>query len=248
MEHLSVQQPCADALCSGLFEGWPLDEAPQSTPCKYMVYATRQVFNPQTPLELLAKIHNEQVFGNLGETDTLPVDVYVGYVILGEPISPEKRWWRYGITKPVYRVLEARLFDVAYCPDHMGIFLPLDKWLPTSIVHIARPSKEGNLLTLPASEKIFSRAGKYGTFFLDLTPEMCKLVLEDEDDEDDARVIKELRLVCGHRMKRFNVLGGIDIFYELDDQENPIFYPSIMVPDSKQMRGLVRFKCEHQLI
>lgn len=247
MKSIKVQKSVAVALCSGLFDGWPLNEVPEKSPCKYMVYATRQVFNPETSLELLAKIHNEQIFGNIGEPDSLPEEVYVGYIIFGGQIPPEKEWWRYGITKPVYRVLEARLFDMPYFPDHMDVFLPLDKWIPASIINQARPTKDGNVLTLPASQKTLMTAGRFGTIFLDLTLEMSKLILEDEDDEDDARVIKELRLVCGHHEKRFNVEGGIDIFYELDDQGNPIFYPSIMVPDRKQMRGIVSFNCEHQL-
>ena len=244
---ISIPQPLADALCSRLIDGWHLEEAPEETPCTYLVYATEQVLNPQTPMEWLMAIHNEQVFGNLGKTESLPVGAYVGYVKFGEQLPHNKSVWTLGSPEPCYRVIEARLFDMAYNPGDFRVDLPLDRWLPSHIVHIERPSKVGNVLTLPVSEDVYSTARTYGSFIVDLTQEMCDLTLEDEDDEDPSRVIKVLRLVCNNREKLFHALGRMDLFYELDADEEPVPYPSVIVPHTPQFRASWVFKCDRPI-
>lgn len=241
---VSIPQPYADALCSRLIDGWHLDEAPDETPCLYLVYATEPVSNPQMPMEWLMAIHNEQVFGNLGKTETMPVNAYVGYVLFGKEMSHKKSVWSLGQQEPCYRVVAARLFDACYVPSEARIDLPLEKWLPSHIVHVERPTKEGNLLTLPASEEVFDTARTYGSFIVDLTQEMCDLTLEDEDDEDPDRVITVFRLICGHREKIFHALGKMEMFYELDADGNPVFYSSAVIPTSPQMRASWVFKCD----
>ena len=240
-------QPTANALCSLLIDGWHLQEAPEETPCTYLVYATAHVSNPQTPLECLMTIHNEQVFGNLGKTETLPVGAYVGYVKFGEPMPRKASIWTLSSPEPCYRVIEARLFDRPFNPGEFRIDLPLDRWLPSHIAHIERPWKKGHVLSLPVSEEIFSTASTYGSFIVDLTQEMCDLTLEDEDDEDLSRVIEVLRLVCNHRVKLFRIMGRMEMFYELDADGVPVPYRSVIVTHSPQFRASWVFKCDRPI-
>ena len=244
MKILEVPEPYAKALCNGLITGWHLDAPPEEELCTYLVYATKQVFNPQTPLEWLMEIHNEQLFGNLGETDDLPVNAFIGYVTFRRDELAKPTVWTRGMKSPVYEVFTAHVFDMPFRSDCSQRYLRLKDWLPSHVFWLMRPAYF-IFLNLHVTESVFARAIAGGSIIIDLTEEMRRLILWDGENETNMKEIKALSLVCGRRRKLFDVEDRITILYETDGEGKPVLYPTL-VPGEKKMRVSVRFDCGKQ--
>ena len=243
MKKEQMPQPQATLYCSGLFDGLPLKVEPEKLPYRCLVEAVEPVFNQEMPLELVRQIHNQQLFGNIEPTDKLPVGCCIGYfdVVARDPkcVSVLK----HEENLPIYRVENAHLFETPIPVLHGRTDVPLDKWMPSYVAHLAHPSLNGRTLSVPVNEEIFSLARDGFTFLMDFTPEVEAIILSDEEDDSDP--ISKLRLFCGNREKWFNVF--VDFFVELDENDETVLYPSVVVTSCPQFRLSACIKCREQI-
>lgn len=239
---VSIPQPYAEALCSNACDVLHLDVAPEELPCRCIIRATRPVFNPQTPLEWIMAIHNEQVYGTFGATDTLPVDVPIGYVDVVEKVPYDYNIWSLGLPEPVFRVENAHLFDEPspLLPNRED--LPLDKWLPSHVVKRSYPYVGMMFISLDVNPDIFNLAAHRGTFLVDLTHEFDDLCIT-EDGLIDGKY--DAFLTCGNLEKRFDNAVS-EIFYELDRKGDLVTYPSLLHQGKLMPRRSLLIKCFKQ--
>lgn len=235
MKYLKFPQPYATALCYGYYNGIHLEEAPKFCSEVYAVIATEPVFDPETPIELLMQIHNEQLFGNLPLTEDLPVNQVIGFFTATDDEPYETDVWTQSLPKPVYSVLSPGLFDVPFPCNHLREDLDLTKMIPSHRI-LGRQEPSSHLsLYLDVNEKAFYVAAAGGSILVDLTDEVRKVILKDPENEDDLKEFKRVCLVCKNRIKSFDVMKPLEIIYELDAKGDPVLYPSIE-PGKRLMR------------
>ena len=189
------------------------------------------------------EIHNEQVFGNLPPTEAMPVDAFVGMVSFSFEPPDEKSVLTLGRQEPVYKVLTSYVFDRPFRYDHLREDIDLKAIWPYHAVSNALRPHNDIFLTLFVGEQTYALATAGGTIILDLTEEIRELILNDPENEEDLKSIRELCLVCGKRMKYFDVRDGIEIIYELDAEGSPVTYPSVISPEKRLMRVSALISC-----
>ena len=240
MKKLLIQEPYAVALCIKAIDVVHLDVAPKEMPCRYLVIATGPVYNPQTPLEWSMHIHNHQVYGNIGPTDSLPVNVPVGFVDVVEQVPHDYNIWSLGLPEPVFRVKNAHLFDEPssawpFRPDQ-----PLDKWLPSSRVRLAHPVISPTTLFLQVNKNLFDLAVKRASFTVDLTEEFEEVPIREDGMLD---YMYDVVLLCGNREKLFaNAMS--EIFFEIDDAGELVTYPSLLNQGKLMPRKSLLITCD----
>ena len=243
MEHLMIPQPDAHALCSRLYTGWHFDAPPKEF-CPYLVYATKPVINLQPSLERLMEIHNEQVFGTLPPIESLPVNAFIGMVSFSLDPPMDKSVLTQFCQEPLYRVSRCNFFDRPFHYDHMRQDIDLKAiWPYHSVSIVIRPHYSLGTLSFPVSGQTFMLAASGGSIILDLTQEIRNLILNDPEDEETLKEIRQVCLVCGRRMKFFDTTEGIEIIYEQDANGDPVTYPSDLSPDKRLMRVSVLISC-----
>ena len=241
---VSVPQPYAEALCTRVCDVVHLEVAPHQLPCRYIVVSTEPVYNPSTPLEWVMAIHNHQVFGNIGATDTLPVNVPIGFVDVVEQVPHDYNIWTLGLPEPVFRVRNARMFDKPSLLLPFRKDQPLHKWLPSYRFNPAKPSVGQNHISFHVNPQLFSLAEKHGSFTVDLTEDFNEIKINDDGMLD---VLRDVYLYCGKREMIF-INGASEIFFELNDDGDLVTYPSLLNHGQSIPRRSLLISCNHPSI
>ena len=231
-----LPQPFAAMAVSNLLPVVPLEVRPDENRNRFLVYATKPVENQEMPIEWIMEACNHMVYGNIPETDRLPINAIVGYVeVCCHPCSDRSIWTAlYRI--PMYRVINARIFTYPLRVSRSALesnFIGqiLDS-IPVYDVHAPRkPEVQGDELVLPVNTKLFIRASLGSELTLDLNGELACQVL---DVHGELRRFLQLTLTCGICCLRFKFKGEIAVV--LNGKAEPVLYPSVLQSCGRDIR------------
>ena len=231
-----LPQPFAAMAVSNLLPFVPLEVRPDENRNRFLVYATKSVENQEVPIEWVMEAYNHMVYGNIPETDRVPINAIVGYVeVCCHPCSDRSIWTAlYRI--PMYRVINARIFTYPLRVSRSALesnFIGqiLDS-IPVYDVHAPRkPKAHGDELVLPVNTKLFRQASIGGELTLDLNGELACQVL---DKRGELRRFLLLTLTCGIHCLRFKFQGEIAVV--LNGNAEPVLYPSVLQSCGRDIR------------
>ena len=242
MRYIKLPQPYATALCYGYYNRVHLEEAPTHGYEIYPVYATEPVFDPQTPVEILMEIHNEQLFGNLPPTEEFPVNAFIGFVAVTKDAPKMPNVWDLSQPEPAYSVSGCSVFDMPFPCNNPCIDVDVLKWGPYHTYVRSLDPRYFYGLSIESNEEAFKTATAGGSILIDLTEVVRKEILIDPEDENTLKPVKYLCLRYGRRQKYFDV-DGVEIIYDLGADGNPILHPSVKSPGKQLMRVSALFHC-----
>jgi hypothetical protein len=112
MNILEVQQPFASMLVRRLRDVAQIVEWHLQKSKRFYIYSSGFVINDAAmPLSWQQEVFNQQQFGNLAETEELPVNALLGYVDWLAHANPQKNLWSAEMSGPSEHVHNAHVFD-----------------------------------------------------------------------------------------------------------------------------------------
>ena len=234
MKVLSVQQPWATMICSGIKDVENRTWKPKENPGRILIHASKKFSMNMLggmPLEWASTINNDILFGNLPQANEFPYGAIIGYVTLdrietesdslwASPDESQYKWVlkdAYMFDKPIEGVKgKLHLFD--YSIDENN--------LPAAHkVEISMPKREGDELVVPLSKANWD---EYAT-------------TKDNCDElyltlDIAPVSDEM-IVIGERLSQENVAEPEEKKPEGSEPaatEPAVFKPAVSEPEESE--------------
>ena len=242
MKYIKLPQPYATALCYGFYNSVHLEDAMKGDYETIPVYATEPVFDPLTPVEILMEIHNEQIFGNLPPTEELPVNAFIGYVSATKKFPKMTNVWDMSLQQPAYPISGCHVFDEPFYCGNPNVDVDVLKWGPCFVYQRMPDPSYFYGISIHASKKTYMTAITGGTIRIDLTDDVRRVILIDPEDES---TIKRIEYLCIHFEKRMKYvkLSGVEIFYDLGPDGNPVMHPSLKSTDKPRLRVSALFHC-----
>lgn len=162
MKCLSVQQPWASVICTGVKDIENRTWQPKEVPGRILIHASAKRipknFDDTNPcLDVVSAMQNMRTFGILPEYDQLPTSAIIGYVnVVGFEKNEDSIWG--GPDSIHWNLANAYLFDkpIENVKGKLGLFdYPLDEnnLPPAHKVELNYPTMEGKHLTVHLSEK-----------------------------------------------------------------------------------------------
>jgi hypothetical protein len=231
-----LPQPFAAMAVSNLLPVVPLEVRTDENRNRFLVYATKSVENQEVPIEWVMEAYNHMVYGNIPETDRVPINAIVGYVEVCCHPCPDRSIWTARYRIPMYRVVKSRVFAYplhvlrsALESNFIGQILGT---IPVYDVHApCMPETKCDELVLPVNTKLFRRASLGGELTLDLSDELACQVL---DKNGVLRRFLLLTLTCGIHRLRFKFQGEIAVV--LNGNAEPVLYPSVLQSCGRDIR------------
>lgn len=227
MKTLALQQPWASLIASGIKD---IENRTWSTPYRgkvLLVASSKKItrsFEGENPLEWVAAISNEQLFGNLPKNDELPLSAIVGYADLVEITQgvtdnvwdgqdPQGYKWRFEnarlFNEPITGIkAKLKLYDT---PEFNEDNLP-----PAHEVELAYPRVEGDTVVIHINKEQFQHCGDYPSFnilFDGSAPYLDDFVLDF--DKFELAPIKTVCFECdgntvSRKVRQFTATGPVD--------------------------------------
>ena len=209
---------------------------------RYYVFATfKQVPNQELPIEWVMEVHNHQVFGNIPANDELPECAYLGWVEVSDQPYADSSIWSYGHGGSMFRVIRRGIFEqpVAIKPFKYYHYERQLEAAPVFHLHECyEPMDWGAELELPVNGTLFDTISRVGQITLDLFGRLASCVL---DDDGELKPFKQLTLACGNRRRSFYFHG--EIVVDLDENCEPVLYPSLLDPTEYDIRKRLFLDC-----
>ena len=218
MNILEVQQPFASMLVRSLRDVAQIEEWHLQKSRRFYIYSSGFVINDAAmPFSWQQEVFNQQQYGNLAETEELPVNALLGYVDWIAHADPHMNLWSVEISGPSEHVYNAHVFDAPLMLPLSSIELMngLDRILPSHVARVPQPylAQCGQELVIPVSDRNFAIASRGGSFLLEMTSTLSILLSEMDD-------ITLVTVVNGLRAKSF--LFNADLIHtknNLDDSD-----------------------------
>lgn len=209
---------------------------------RFYVYATfEQVPNQEFPVEWMMEAHNHQVYGNIPTDDELPDCAFLGWVEVKYQPYADSSIWSYGHGGSMFRVIRRGIFEhpIDLQPFKGNLYESRLETAPVFHLHECyEPMDWGAELELPVNGTLFSTISRVGQITLDLFGRLASCVL---DDDGELKPFTLLTLTCGNRRRSFNFHG--EIVADLDENCEPVLYPSLLDPTGYDIRKRLFLDC-----
>lgn len=222
MRTLSVRQPWASLICSGVKDVENRTWAPPVSAIggKLLIHASGKKVSGHEmrmlPFEWCSAIDNAVRYGWIPEFEDMPTGAIIGYVDLVGYSKDTKSLWDGGKELIKWIFENAYLFDVSIpAKGKLSVFdTPIDILSPAHKVIGVLPYRDGDVVVIPFSEKIADEALKEGMVMLDVTDDNLDILAEPKGDEYLLRPISMVKLVTPNGTVGFPVLRK-DLFVDV---------------------------------
>lgn len=241
MKVLSVQQPWATMICSGIKDVENRTWKPKENPGRILIHASKKFSMKMLggmPLEWASTISNDILFGNLPQANEFPYGAIIGYVTLDRIETESDSLWASPEESQYKWVLkDAYMFDkpIEGVKGKLHLFdYPIDENnLPAAHkVEIRMPKREGDELVVPLSKANWD---EYATtndncdelyLTLDIAPYVEDVLCKP--DVYDLLPVQSIRLECEGKSLRYEVDGNSSTaYYDVDEDMKHLLYGSI---------------------
>ena len=234
MKVLSVKQPWASLICSGIKDienrTWKLKEVPG----RILIHAgstkVSSNFFDNNREEYESYITNEIFYGNLPQLDTLPTGAIIGFVtVSGFEDDYTGSVWDGGSQNIKWKLEDAWLFDepILNVKGKLNLFdydLDENNLPPAHQVELeyAEVLDNGEDVVIPAFKQVYDEIddGENAFFKLFLTDDLIDLFCDQKDDMLVMKPFKTVTLVCGDKFKKFELKEDSGVFCIPDPQDD----------------------------
>lgn len=206
MKTLSIQQPWASLICSGIKDVENRTWKPTQAPGKILIHASAKKvtknFLDTQPLDWVIAMQQDQVFGNVPFFEEAPLSAIIGYATVTGFADKTDSLWDGGDGIIKWQLEDMYLFDkpIEGVKGKLGLFdYPLDEnsLPPAHKVELRYPTLEKGILAVPVAQAVFdSIAAGAEAFEVDLDDDLVDTLA---DADGNMLPIKEIRLECGGR-------------------------------------------------
>ncbi len=239
MKVLSIQQPWATMICSGIKDVENRSWKPQTNPGKILIHASKKftmsMLN-QMPWEWGSSILNHMQFGNLPQPNGFPAGCIIGYVTLDRVETKSDSAWAVPDEQYKWVLKDAYMFDepIEGIKGKLHLFdYPIDEDnLPSAHkVEIRMPRREGDELVVPVCKENWDEISAYKgnnneSFALDLSNDIVDTLCKP--GVYALEPIQSIRFEYGDKIVRFEVDGNnSNSYFPADDAGNALKYASI---------------------
>lgn len=206
MKALSVTQPWASVLCSGLKDVENRQWQAATAPGRILIHATSTKVPrnwENLPDDYVSAVKNARLMGNIPEYKDMPYGSIIGYVDCYQIVKDSESFWAQPDSFH-WCVKDAFLFDEPI-PDIKGVRGHLfdvdidENNLPAGhVVELMEPYYDGDTIIMPASEEVMAEveAGKKEIFY-DLDVLFNNIFINPETGE--VAPAKRVVFVCGEK-------------------------------------------------
>lgn len=239
MKVLSVQQPWATMICSGIKDVENRSWKPQTNPGKILIHASKKftmsMLN-QMPWEWGSSIINHMQFGNLPQPNGFPAGAIIGYVTLDRVETKSDSAWAVPDEQFKWILKDAYMFDepIEGIKGKLHLFdYPIDEDnLPAAHkVEVRMPRREGDELVVPVCKENWNEISAFKgndneSFIFDLSNDIVDTLCKP--DVYALEPIQSIRFEYGGKSVRFEVDGNkSNSYFPADDSGNALKYASI---------------------
>lgn len=238
MKVLSVQQPWASVICTGVKDVENRTWQPKEVPGRILIHASAKRvpknFDDTNPcLDVVSAMMNMRIFGILPQYNELPISAIIGYVdVVGFEKKEESIWA--GSDSIHWNLANAYLFDkpIEDVKGKLGLFdYPIDEnnLPPAHKVELNYPTIEGEHLTVHLSDDYMAvLLDGDESFAIDIFDPM---VMETicKKDSIEMKPVKKITFINGNLKEKREVIDygwdaykdqdGNDIIFNPDDKE-----------------------------
>ena len=239
MKTLSVQQPWASAICSGVKDIENRTWQPKQTPGRILIHASSKKVPKDFDAknlwpEMISTMANLREFGILPEYDDMPLSAIIGYVdVVGfdSDDSNDSPWAGLGCTH--WHLENAYLFDepITDVKGKLNLFdFPLDEnnLPPAHKMEQNFPVLEGEHLTVHVGDKVWQLLQEDDSeFTMDINdPYVVGIICED--DSLDLRPVSKITIIHKNGTKLDDVISRkvTNVVWDMyrDDEGNDLRY------------------------
>ena len=235
MKTLSIQQPWASLICSGVKDVENRTWTPPMSAIgeKLLIHASSRKISERVlesmPFEWCSAIDNAITYGWIPPVDEMVTGAIVGYVDLEGYAANTPSLWDGGDGTIKWILKNAYVFDEPIpAKGKLGVFdFPLEV-LPAAHKAISIvPHREDDVLVLPYRDKYAETALVEKVLDLDLTSDNYEALVEIVDGKYIPHPTKAIKLFTEKRVVEFPV-SSIEVYIDsYCDTNEPIFYTSL---------------------
>ena len=214
MKVLSVQQPWASAICTGVKDVENRTWQPKSAPGRILIHASakkvpKDFDEVNLDPEMISTMANLKLFGIMPEYEDMPLSAIIGYVdVTGFDSEKNDSPWA-GANSTHWHLENAYLFDepIKDVKGKLGLFdYPLDEGSlpPAHKVALNFPVLDGECLTVHVGDRAWQILQKDdSTFCIDINdPYTIGIICKD--DSFELKRVKELRIIHANKGTKQN--------------------------------------------
>ena len=236
MKTLSVKQPWASLICSGIKDVENRSWKPNNVPGRILIHAGSTKISNNTfagvPEEIFSNVFNNECLGNLPELETLPTGAIIGYVtVTGFEDGEMETVWADGPGVIKWKLEDAWIFDepILNVKGKLNLFdydldennLPPAHQADLEYVDINDAEDE---VFIPCDEESFKQieAGEYNSVKLYLTSDLIDLLCVANDGLD-MKPFKSVTLSYGDKYMKYGLTDETGIYNvpNPDDETQP---------------------------
>lgn len=239
MKTLSVRQPWASLLCSGVKDVENRTWAPPTELIgkKILIHSgaskVRENFFDTIPFEWCSEISNATRYGWIPSNDNAPLGKIIGFATLAGYSKFTESLWDGGEDQVKWIFTDPYVFDEPIpAKGKLGLFdYPLEEnSLPAFHKAIQlQPHLDGTEAVFPVADTLLDELDAMDGPIYDVTANNVKefFDLEASDEEYVPRTVKTIRLISPLRERRIQVRRVETFPQTWDDTGEPIFYTSL---------------------
>lgn len=236
MKTLSVKQPWATLICSGIKDVENRSWKPNEVPGRILIHAGSTKISSKTfegiPEEIFSNVFNSECLGNLPELESLPTGAIIGYVtVSGFEDGKMETVWADGQGVIKWKLEDAWMFDepILNVKGNLNLWdydldesnLPPAHQVDLEFIDINDAEDE---VFIPCDEESFKQigAGEYNSVKLYLISDLIDLLCVSNGGLD-MKPFKTVTLSYGDRYMRFELTdeSGIYDVPDPDDETQP---------------------------
>ena len=238
-----LKQPWAEMASAGLMTVVHVNAPLEEVPKRIFFYAMEPDHSIVYPIEWLQEVHNQQVFGNITNTDDLPTDTIVGFADVVGIASEDFNIWSRGAPPNRYFLVNAHKFDNP---------IPIEDAANLNAGHLPPYHKvcrrflyeSENDLVIPVSEEVQTVASQGKSFEIDLIDTTVNVII---DRRNQLKPFSAFRLICGNKEKRFLFTDDCRIVVDVNDDGSLKYYPSVLREDGVGARASLQLCCDRPI-
>lgn len=248
MKTLSIQQPWATLICSGIKDVENRTWKASKVPGKILIHASSKKvsgnFLDELPLDWMIAMKQEMLYGNIPEFSEMPTSAIIGYAtVTGFEETTDSIWdggegiikWTlkdmYMFDEPIEGVSgKLHLFDYPIDEDNLP---------PAHKVKLTYPELLCGVLNIPVAKDVFENAYKTHELTIDIDPTLAEIVSEKDGS---LKKIQSAVLECGDICMPVEIEEMRVLDYINTETGEPIVEQSIFGEEVPWQSLVIRFK------